>query len=80
VLTDLNADNLSFVRNGDNLLVKVTATGKTIFVEDFARTRAGSTRSASQTVPNGTAPRSSSTAYWTATPAVMASSIPPSTT
>ncbi|MEZ0172021.1 calcium-binding protein [Microvirga sp. TS319] len=35
VLTDLNASEVDLTRVGDNLLIKVIATGKTITVEDF---------------------------------------------
>ncbi|MGQ0685617.1 calcium-binding protein [Bradyrhizobium sp.] len=35
VLTDLNAADVSFVRIGDSLLIKVTETGKTVTVESF---------------------------------------------
>ncbi|MGY3496334.1 calcium-binding protein [Bradyrhizobium sp. USDA 4502] len=35
VLTDLNSADLSFVRIGDNLLIKVTETGKSMTVEGF---------------------------------------------
>ncbi len=35
VLTDLNAADLSFVRIGDSLLIKVAETGKTVTVESF---------------------------------------------
>jgi Ca2+-binding RTX toxin-like protein len=35
VLTDLNASDVSFVRIGNSLLIKVTATAKTVTVENF---------------------------------------------